>query len=113
MPKKSNVHHGKPWPGAKVYMPEEAHRLVRLIAASEDISRSQVMMTIITNYFAGVDPSYLVQKFKALPPEPVLKPPPRRPSQPTSQVRIGHQTQRTAPQKVSLSRLVAEDEREA
>lgn len=93
-------------------MPEAAHKLVRLIAASEDITRSQVMMTIITNYFAGVDPEYLIKKFRALPPEPVLKDPPRRPGPPTSNVKIGRQKTVPKAQPVSLSRLAAEDETE-
>lgn len=103
-------HRGEDWPSAKVYMPKEAHKLVRLIAASEGTSRSFVMMIIITNYLAGVTPERLIQKFRTLG-EPTLKPPPRRPGPPTSTVRIG-QTQQ-APRKVSLSRLAAEDEQEA
>ena len=104
--------HDEKWQMAKVYLPPEAHRWIRLIAASEDISRSSVMMRIIMNYFAGVQSHDVLKAFKALPEElPHVRPPRRRPGQPTSNVRIGHPAQQ-APQKISLTRLATEDERE-
>ena len=104
-------HRGEDWPGAKVYLPPEAYRLVWLISASEGTSRSRVMMLIITNYLAGVTPERLLQKFRTLG-EPTLKAPPRRPGPPTSTVKIGHPAQQI-PQKISLTRLATEDEQEA
>lgn len=106
--------HDEKWQMAKVYLPPEAHRWIRLIAASENISRSSVMMRIITNYFAGIQnqSTSILKAFKALPDEmPHLKNPRRRPGPPTSTVKIGHPAQQ-APQKISLTRLATEDERE-
>lgn len=98
---------------AKVYLPPEAHRWIRLIAASENISRSSVMMRIITQYFVGIQDTDVLRAFKALPEEiPRIRPPRRRPSPPTSKTRIGQQTAPKA-QPVSLSKLAAEDEKEA
>lgn len=105
--------HDEKWQLAKVYLPPEAHRWIRLIAASENVSRSSVMMRIIMNYFAGVQSSDILKAFKALPEElPHIRPPRRRPSPPTSKTRIGQQSTPKA-QPVSLSRLAAEDEQEA
>ncbi|WP_445340428.1 hypothetical protein [Bifidobacterium sp. ESL0825] len=112
MSKKTLKKHTEPWPGIRVYMPKTAHQLVRLVAAQEGISRSKVMMTIITNFFAGVKPAYIVQKFQTLTAAPVLQTPPRHPGPPTSKTRIGQQAPKAQAQPVSLSRLAAEDEAE-
>lgn len=97
---------------AKVYLPPEAHRWIRLIAASENVSRSSVMMRIIVQYFVGVQDTDVLRAFKALPEEvPHIRPPRRRPSPPTSKAKIGQRVPKAQP--VSLSKLAAEDEQEA
>lgn len=110
MANKKKQKHPQPWSGVRVYLPPEARQLVRLIAAQEDVSQSKVMMTIITNWFAGVKPAYIVSKFKTLTEAPVLQTPPRRLGSQISKTRIGTQAPKAQP--VSLSKLAAEDEAE-